>query len=121
MEMRTGRVPGRSHVPDRLTLGDDLADAATDARLVGVGRGRAVAMVDDHEVAVAAVVPPSEADDAALGGSDRGPGVHADVDARLEATSTRSELRRHRAVNRPPEAQQRLESCAPAGRGARGG
>ena len=54
VDVRACRVARISGVGDQLALGDGLADADRHARVVPVGGGEAVAVVDDDEVAVAA-------------------------------------------------------------------
>src|SRR5690606_25683200 len=75
-----------------------LAD--TDARLVGVGGDDPVAVVDQDDLAVAAL-PASEDHHAVLGGSDRVARVPVDVEAGVQAPPAVSELGGHRVAAGP--------------------
>src|SRR5438309_11350521 len=103
MDVRPGAVAGAAGEADHLTLLDVLVAAHLVARLVAVRGREAVVVVDDHEVAVAAL-PAAPDDGAGRGRMDRGALRHADVDAGMEAPPPRPERARDRPVHRPDEA-----------------
>src|SRR5262245_14392021 len=114
MEMRAEGVPGGADLAEHFALADLLAVRDVDPLLVPVGRRDAAAVVDDHEVAVAA--HPAGVDDrAARGCPDRCPGADTDVDALVHAAPAIAERARDRPVDRPDEAARRGRT------GSRGG
>src|SRR6187401_3590628 len=104
VEVRPEAVAGAGGVTDRLALGDDLAHADGDARLVAV-RGRdPTAVVDCDEVPVAG--HPARVDDTPRGRrADRSAVADPDVDALVQPTPAPAEPARHGPVHRPDEAR----------------
>ena len=84
MEVVAVAVPGAADVADHLALGDLGAVTDRKTRLVAVGRCDAAAVVDDDQVAVAAL-PAGRDDRARRGRVDRRAVPDADVDARSRA------------------------------------
>src|SRR3954470_15979010 len=80
MEVRAEAQAGAAGEADDLALADVLADADLDRRLVPVA-GRQRRRVLDARVVAVAARPARDHDAAGVGGADRGPGRHADVDA----------------------------------------
>src|SRR3954469_4690129 len=83
VEVRPGGVAGGADVADYLALGDLLAAADGDARLVAVCRRDPAAVVDHREVAVA-LHPAAVDDDAGRGRMDGRSGRRAEVDALVD-------------------------------------
>ena len=55
MQMRSGRIAGRTDITDRLALGHVISDAASDAGHMRIQSRIAVAVVDNDIVAIAPV------------------------------------------------------------------
>src|SRR4051794_6103614 len=102
MQMRAKAETGASGDPDDLSLRHVLADMDTQRRLVPVARREHRGVLDAGVVAVARD-PAGDRDAAGVGGADRRPGRHADVDAGVARLpgATLAEGRRDRPVDRP--------------------
>src|SRR4029077_21234912 len=83
VEVRSGREPGRADLADHVTDLHRVADLHVQTGLVRVHGRDAVAVPDDHAVAVAAARPGHE-HDATGGGQDRRAGGRVEVGARVQ-------------------------------------
>ena len=93
-------MPGAAAVRDDRSRLDGLPDTCGEGRVVAVGRGEPAAVVDDHEVPVAA--EPARVDHRAGSGcAHRGPRGHCDVDALVHPAPAHPEPTRHRAAHGP--------------------
>src|SRR5436190_20154426 len=114
VQVGAGRMSRRAHVADAGAANDRLALGRRDAREVRVPALEAETVLDDDQVAVAAVVPARERHDAATGGADGRPLGSGNVDAGVSAASDPP-----KAVGAPPwdGAQKTHRPARNAGRG----
>src|SRR5206468_8430491 len=104
MQVRTGRVAGRSDQPDADSLADPDAEPDVDTRKVRVHRALAVSVSDDDEEAPTAVPPAGPDDPAGLRGVDGRTHRRREVDPRVPAIAPRPEaVAEHRRGHRPGE------------------
>src|SRR5262245_31231382 len=101
MQVRPEAVARAADVAEHLALRDGAA-ADRDARLVGVAGREPTAVVDDHEVPVAAH-PAGEDHGPARRRVNRRPVADADVDPRVHAAPAQPEAAHDRAADRPDE------------------
>src|SRR5215212_2585058 len=91
VQVGPGRVSCRAHVAHAGAANDRLALGRRDARQVRIPALESEPVLDDDEVAVAAVVPGREHHDPAAGGTDGRPLGSGDVDAGVSAASDPTE------------------------------
>src|ERR1043166_3804310 len=102
VQVGTGRVPGRTDVPDPRPADHVLSDIGSDPRHVPIPARVPEAMLDHDKVAVAAAVVCGVDDRPDTGGADRGPFRLREVDTRVGVPIPRgAERRSDRTGDRP--------------------